>query len=101
MASLTAAVFNSGDHHHHHRGGDQHHHRGGDQHHRREDEDFLKTKQNTIKHGKRRKLLLTINFSLDLVSITFRIKRKEVPVTKQPEKNSSSWSLSEDGFEHG
>ena len=77
MASLTAAVFNSGDHHHHrggdhnhHRGGDHHHHhrggghhhhnRGGDQHHRREDEEFLKTKQKTIKHGKRRKLLLTI-----------------------------------------
>ena len=78
MASLTAAVFNSGDHHHHHhhRGGDQHHHRGGDhhhhhwgwdQHHRREDEEFLKTKQNTIKHGKRRKLLLTI-ISLSICS---------------------------------
>ena len=29
-----------------------------------------------------------------------RIKRKEV-VAKQPEKNGSSWSLSEEGFEHG
>ena len=34
-----------------------------------------------------------------LNTLQIRIKRKEV-VTKQPEKNGSSWSLSEDGFEH-
>lgn len=35
-----------------------------------------------------------------IISMIFRIKRKEV-VAKQPEKNGSSWSLSEEGFEHG